>query len=164
MSSSQQKTETSKDAGTDIGELSPATRRVFGFFGLLTLAFGCLIAWYTYGAFTSWLRPTPASTFEKLWNEDLARLAGQKLLPKAWASIGELEITASNPETEIWKAQVHPLLPRVPGGKYKLEVFIDSWADEEEGLSGALVEYHLIEIASGNTVWERGRTFVWRPL
>jgi hypothetical protein len=88
------------------------------------------------------------------WDEDLKHLDKAHLLPQGFKGLKKIDLTSSS--TRLRDAfKKYPLdLSYNPNGKYSLEIF----ADEIEG-GGVVIQYDLIEIKSGNTVWELGRTF-----
>ncbi|NJL24287.1 MAG: hypothetical protein HC902_03315 [Calothrix sp. SM1_5_4] len=97
--------------------------------------------------------------FERSWRADVNLLEASRKLPAAWFDVKEIELTPGTPETKAWLQRMQiPLQVKKTDGNHKLEILVVAW--EEEGKRGALVQYHLVNIESGNTVWGLGRTYV----
>jgi hypothetical protein len=99
--------------------------------------------------------------FHRLWQEDLDQLWMTKKLPEGWKSLRMVEYTALDKDSWDWIENRKPSITIDPEGKFKLEILVDTW-DDEEG-KAALVEYHLIDLTSEDKIWELGRTFPIRP-
>lgn len=98
---------------------------------------------------------------QQLWAEDLQVMAETSQLPKEWSSIREIELTPGSEDAMDWlKALRVPVEVDKEHGKYKLQVMLVLW--EDEGKQGALMQYDLVDLDSGNdnTVWETNRTFL----
>jgi hypothetical protein len=125
--------------------------------GLILLVLGLGVsAWIGNESFTN-NSANESEVFLRIWNEDLARLQQSKKLPLGWGSLRMVEYSALDQEVWPWIEHRKPNINIDPEGKFKLEILIDVW-DDEEG-KAALVEYHLIELSTENKVWELGRTF-----
>ncbi len=114
-------------------------------------AFACL----------SYYSQSQAPLYKKLeiqWRNDVEDLEASKRLPSSWFDVKELEVIGGTPETKDWLQRIQVPLKTKPGGGFHLEVLVVAW--EEEGKRGALVQYNLVDIKSGNNIWELGRTFI----
>lgn len=96
--------------------------------------------------------------FERQWAEDVDELEASGKLPAAWFDVGHLELYGGNPESKEWLQRIHVPLKTKKDGHYSLEVLVVAW--EEDGKRGTLVQYDLVDLKSGNNVWELGRTFI----
>ncbi len=97
---------------------------------------------------------SPEKKFMTAWQADITRLDSAHSLPNGFKDLKKVGFTCSS--ERLKKAfDKYPLtLERNPQGKFNLEIF----ADEVEGGS-VVVQYDLVDVKSGNTVWELGRTF-----
>jgi hypothetical protein len=97
---------------------------------------------------------SPEKKFMSAWQDDITRLDRAHSLPNGFKDLNKVGFTCSS--ERLKKAfDKYPLtLHRDPNGKFNLEIF----ADEVEG-GGIVVQYDLVEVKTGNTVWELGRTF-----
>lgn len=98
--------------------------------------------------------------FERQWADDVAQLEASPKLPKPWFDVAEVEVFGGTPESKGWLRQIHiPVEAKNPkSGKYKLEVLVVPW--DEDGKSGVMVQYNLVELKSKNMIYELGRTLV----
>lgn len=125
-------------------------------FGTLLVLFGILVASFTYRYVAAKYLGNTSERLSLAWTSDLEVLAQSKKLPAGWLDLKEVEYTPLSPEAGKWLETVKPRFPTKSEGQFKLEVMIDDWAID--GKSGAMIQYSLVELASGNTVWELGRT------
>ena len=93
----------------------------------------------------------------RVWERDLKNLKEAGKLPKEFQQIRDLELVATDPETRERMKNISIPINETPDGNYRLEIFVDPWRDGRE--YGILVQYHLVEIANQNTVWELGRSY-----
>jgi hypothetical protein len=115
------------------------------------LAFICLDFWQT--------RNAPLyRRLELKWDEDVKNLEHSKKLPAPWYHIKDLEIEGGTAETRAWLHRIHVPLKTEKNGQYKMDVLVVAW--EEEGTHGALIQYNLVELKTGNNIWELGRTLI----
>lgn len=96
--------------------------------------------------------------FERQWRDDVKLLEASQRLPKPWFNVKDLEIIGGTPETKDWLKRIDIPLQTKLDGQFHLEVLVVAW--EEDGKRGALVQYNLVDIKSGNNIWELGRTFI----
>lgn len=145
-------------------------QKKFGLFLLATATLAVVFSGYSLRHLNYYLK----QPFEKLiitWSEDVKNLERSKSLPKEWSDIKEFEIKGDNSwPTQDWITQIKKkdtrkttntvLIPPIKlnsSGRFKLEIFLIHWI---EGYRyGAIVQYHLVEIATKNTVWELDRTY-----
>lgn len=96
---------------------------------------------------------------ERQWAEDVELLEDSGKLPQPWFDVKEIELVGGTPETRNWLKRIKiPVTVKNDVGTYKLEVLVVVW--EEEGKRGTMVQYNLVELKSGNTIWELGRTLI----
>lgn len=131
--------------------------------GLLLVIVGLGIGAYTLKDY-KWIdhRPTQ-EIFKEVWQNDLNTLQASQKLPEGWSELKMVEfVTTSNQLRELlnfYKPDFHIN----DAGSFKLEVFLYPWTDG--GDSGFIVQYHLIDMVTNNTIWELGRTLkVGRPI
>ncbi len=99
--------------------------------------------------------------FEMQWATDVRLLEESGKLPKGWFDVREIELIGGTPETKTWLSRIEvPLRAKNPDGHHKLEVLVVIW--EEEGTRGALVQYNLVNLKTGNMIFELGRTLLFR--
>lgn len=97
--------------------------------------------------------------FERQWASDISLLEESGKLPSAWFDVKEVEVVGGTPETKSWLRRVHiPVSVKNQEGHHKLETLVVLW--EEEGKRGVLTQYNLVDLESGNTIWELGRTLI----
>ena len=96
---------------------------------------------------------------EKIWARDLEKLQKTKHLPSGFFEIREVKMIFPAEKAKIFFAKIKnpDLIKSSTAGRFILEIFIDA-IDAAQG-GGIMMQYDLIEIKSGNTVWELGRTF-----
>jgi len=93
--------------------------------------------------------------FALAWAKDLKFLEGKKILPPQFHDLKDIEAKGMSRKLEDIYKRFPIGLKTTPEGKYRLEIFMD----EIEGEEGVVIQYDLIDDASGNTIWELGRTF-----
>lgn len=97
--------------------------------------------------------------FEKQWADDVAQLEASPKLPKPWFDVREVELIGGTPESRGWLKEIHiPVVVKKPDGQHKLEVLIVPW--EEDGKTGVMIQYNLVDLKSKNMIYELGRTLV----
>lgn len=97
--------------------------------------------------------------FERQWASDVRLMEESGKLPPAWFDVKEIEIVGGTPETKNWLRRVQiPVQIKNDQGHHKLETLVVLW--EEEGKRGVLTQYNLVDLNSGNMVWELGRTLI----
>jgi hypothetical protein len=97
---------------------------------------------------------------ERVWQEDLHNLAQAKKLPSFWFEIRSVEKVAAQEDStaEDWALNVSTPIEINLNGKYKLEILFLS--QNENGVTRAVIQHHIIHIPTGNSVWELGRTYI----
>ena len=100
---------------------------------------------------------TPAEKMAVTWSNDLRLLESSRKLPPQWRDIKEVSVKADNSEIQNWLKDLHPDIPMIKTGNFRLEVFLVFFI---EGYRyGVVTNYHLVDLRNNNTVWEDGRTF-----
>lgn len=96
---------------------------------------------------------------ETQWADDVRLLETSKNLPPGWFDVKEVEIFGGTPETKAILRKIKvPVGIKKHDGEHKLEVLVVVW--EEEGKRGALIQYNLVNLKSGNMIKEIGRTLI----
>ena len=127
------------------------------FFGVLLIVFGTLVAGFTYRVVLTRFTGSQAERLVLHWTNDIELLAQNQKLPEGWLSLKEVQFTPISTTASGWLNQAKPRFATRPEGRFRLEVVVDDWA--QDGKAGAVVQYHLVDLSSGNTIWELGRTF-----
>lgn len=96
--------------------------------------------------------------FERQWSEDVEHLESSKKLPSPWFDVKDLEVIGGTPESKDWLKHIQIPIKTHKEGHFKMEVLVVAW--EEDGKRGTLVQYNVVDLKSGNNVWELGRTFI----
>lgn len=124
------------------------------------LAFGMAIALVAYVFLDHYSRRRLSlpRRLERQWTADVADLEASGKLPAAWREVGEIKIIGGTAETRDWLDRIHPPLTSRAGGKNRMEVLVVVW--EENGKRGALVQYNIEDLKTGNTLSEIGRTLI----
>lgn len=98
-----------------------------------------------------------AQMLAELWRKDIERLHSAHILPKELSNLREIEWIAPDPLAQYWSKNTElPFTPR-PDGRFKLELLILSQTDDGQMI--AVIQHHLIDLNSGNSIWELGRTY-----
>jgi hypothetical protein len=124
--------------------------------GLVTFILGILAATYFVLQNSNSVTSFHENSFKALWAEDLKKLEASGKLPAGWKDLNNVEITVTSPTLKPWLENYSPEFAVKPTGKYKLQVFLDDF--QEDRATGVMIQYHLIDLASQDTVWELGRT------
>lgn len=92
------------------------------------------------------------------WAADFKSLAKNKYLHPGFENIKRVELIATSEKLEkIYRKNPITFNER-DDGAFELQVFLD----EIEGHEGVVIQYDLVDLATGNTVFELGRTFPHR--
>ncbi|MCM2280875.1 MAG: hypothetical protein NDI61_03405 [Bdellovibrionaceae bacterium] len=102
-----------------------------------------------------WLLP-PKQKFAHSWRADLALLEKTKHFPEAWKNLKEIEFTSNESFVDEWYKFTHSPIALHKNGKFKLQVLAVHQIYENR--YGVLLQYNWIDLATGNTVGEIGRT------
>ena len=117
----------------------------------------CAVVFMLYALKINFWLAKPAEKMAMTWSEDLKLLENSRKLPPQWKEIKEVSIKADNSEIQNWLKDLHPDIPMIKTGNYRLEVFLVFLI---EGYRyGVVAQYHLVDLRNNNTVWEDGRTF-----
>jgi hypothetical protein len=130
-------------------------RRNFGLFILIVglLVIGSVAAVSLKADY--WLL-TPKEKFIASWQDDVQLLQKTKNLPDAWHHIREVEIKSDNSPAADWVESLKPRIRIDPLGNYKLNIMVIHWIEKNK--YGAIIQYSITDLKSGNTVWEISRT------
>lgn len=98
----------------------------------------------------------PKDRLEALWFKDMKALEASGKLPQGWDLIEKVELIAGDSYSkELIDNSSYPIKLN-PKGDKKLEVIFDKWVDGQE--SGIIIQYHLVDQKTNNTIWELGRS------
>ncbi len=100
-------------------------------------------------------RASTEKKFMTAWEDDINRLDRAKILPEGFRNLKKIKLfTHADKIKEAFKKYPLATLTEKNDGSFDLEIF----ADDIEG-GGVVIQYDLVELKSGNTIWELGRTF-----
>ncbi|MCB0351136.1 MAG: hypothetical protein KDD38_08120 [Bdellovibrionales bacterium] len=104
-------------------------------------------------------RGKSAAILERAWKLDIQNLKLNNKLPAYWDDIRLIEkYTAKDDnKAETWMKDVYPPIEINPNGQHKLEILFIS--QSENGEQKAVIQHHIINIPTGDSVWEIGRTY-----
>lgn len=103
-----------------------------------------------------WLAP-PKEKFLRTWANDVEILEKSNQLPVGWQNIREISLKTDNSIAQDWIVGMEAPIKKNPQGKYRLDVFIIHQLEDTR--YGAVVQYNLVDLVTGDTTWELGRTF-----
>ena len=101
---------------------------------------------------------TEAERLALIWEKDLNLLIEQKKMPPGWSRIREVALIGGTPKARDWIKKIVSPVHVIKNGDHRLEVLLLNW--EDEGSEGAIIQYNLIDLKSGNMTWELGRTYI----
>jgi hypothetical protein len=102
-----------------------------------------------------WLKPSKEK-FVLSWKKDIAALEKSSKLPKEWQEIREIIVKTDNSPAQNWVEKIETPVKKKPDGFYRLDVFIAHWIDNDK--YGVLIQYNLVDLRNGNTIWELSRS------
>ncbi len=129
------------------------------FFSVVFLFAAISLIVYTISIVGKNFRFSSTQRLELLWKEDIQNLAKAQKLPQSWRDIRAVERTAPSTDKRAsrWTHEVAVPVKVNPNGNYKLDVLFVS-QDESPHLK-ALMQMNIVDIKSGNTIWELDRTY-----
>ncbi len=134
--------------------------KIFRFFGLLFLVFGILIVSFTYEDVLPFFSKSDSGILKALWKEDIENLIAAGKMPDAYFSIREIEVMKTDtPESAQLLKEAQPRFMTIPQGQNRLRIFLDAWEAQDIRKKGVLVQLQLVDLKSGNTIWELSRTY-----
>lgn len=101
---------------------------------------------------------SPPERLEILITKDLNALSEANSLPKEIGQLAKVEVFGGTDSTKIWIQKMRFPFKTSDEGTHELEVLLVDWT--ENAKEGVMVQYNLNDKASGNMVWELGRTFI----
>jgi hypothetical protein len=101
-----------------------------------------------------WLLPSKQK-FATTWMKDIGSLEKSGKLPEGWQQIREIVIKTDNSPAQNWVVGLDPGIKKKQDGVYRLDVFVAHWIENDR--YGALVQYNLVDLRTGNTTWELSR-------
>lgn len=101
---------------------------------------------------------SPPERLEILITNDLNILSESNSLPKELHQLANVEVFGGTDATKIWIQKMKFPFKTSEEGTHDLEVLLVDWTENSK--EGVMVQYNLNEKASGNMVWELGRTFI----
>jgi hypothetical protein len=99
---------------------------------------------------------SPKEKFMSSWQDDVRLLRKKKALPAPWDHIREIEVRSDNSPAIDWVDSLKKQIKIDPNGTYKLNVMVIHWIEKTK--YGAIVQYSITDLKSGNTIWEISRT------
>jgi hypothetical protein len=102
---------------------------------------------------------TPGEIFAKKFESDIDYLFQNNYLPKFWTELKEVNFVSTSKGSEQWLLEAKPKIHTEPNGKYSLEYVLIDDSEPDKQLTIALVQMSVIEIASGNKIWELARVY-----
>lgn len=125
------------------------------FFGFLILFFGLLMVYAVYSDLVPFWTGDRDKMIYVLWKQDIEKLSMFQRIPRPWGEIKEVEYIPQSASTKILLTKIKAPIHTETKGKYKLQIKLDDFNDQ--GNYTLLVQYHLVELESGNTIWELDR-------
>jgi predicted negative regulator of RcsB-dependent stress response len=92
-----------------------------------------------------------------LWKQDMNLLKSTQHVHKGWNSIKQFEAFSGSEKAKKWLQSLRVPARKVEQGKYKLEVLLLEFDQDET--AHAVVQMNLVELESQNMVWELARTY-----
>lgn len=131
---------------------------IAAFLSLFSLFLALAIAGYVVFGIIKYQNSSLSERLLTLWQEDLVNLTHAHKLPHGWTSIRDVVVYSGTEKAKAWAKDIKIPVIKNPSGSYRLEVLLLSW--EDGATTGAIVQYNLIELKSGEMVWELGRTYI----
>jgi hypothetical protein len=123
------------------------------------IAFFAVLAGFYYGSFIIFDENTYQSqTLEEVWHKDIKKLEAEKALPPGLKNLRNIDWETPDITAKTWKRFVQSPFLTKESGEYRLELLVLTQNDAGSTLT-AVIQHHLIHVASGNSVWELGRTY-----
>lgn len=97
---------------------------------------------------------SPEKKFSMIWQNDLERLQKAKALHGGFQKLKTVKVVTPSEKLRRLAGQNPGNLKTNPQGEYELEIFMDEMTG-----GGVVIQYDLVNLKTGNTVWELGRTF-----
>ena len=126
-------------------------------FGFVSIFIATALAAHLTLSYLDYVNAPPAKRLQLLWNRDTKMLADQNKLPKEWNDIREIVYITPTRLAKVWAKSVKAPIALNSLGKYKIEIMITDW--QNKGATSAMIQYDLLDLKSGNVLWEFGRTF-----
>lgn len=101
---------------------------------------------------------TPEDKLIAMWNADLAILEKTKSLPDAFFDIADVDYLPSGDVLKKLLLTRKPEIKTKADGKHSLQIFLDEMPNEK----AVLVQYDVVDKASGNTIWELNRSIPFK--
>ncbi len=124
--------------------------------GGVIILFAVIIAVFSYKDVIPFMSGTTPERLESLWKRDLINLIGNKAVPEGFFKVKDINYTFGSQTAEGWVKSIEVPLKKVPQGTFRLDVFVDHWAEGKE--YGAVIQYQLVDLSNNDTIWELGRT------
>jgi hypothetical protein len=97
----------------------------------------------------------PEKKFMIAWRRDIKHMGDARSLPKGFNDLKAVEfISTSGKLKQMIKKYPMSEFQTHKDGHYTLEILLDQLKG-----GGLMMQYDLVDVRTGNTVWERGRTF-----
>ena len=96
----------------------------------------------------------PEFRFARNWKHDFDLLENAKQLPEGFKRLRSIKVTSTSPKIKDLAQKLTGFIPTNSSGEFDLEIFFDPMTEHK----GILVQYDLVDVKSGNTVFEISRT------
>lgn len=130
-------------------------RKGIGFALFLAAAAAAVFGAAQYYNVDYWMKPSKQK-FAISWKKDVIALEKSQKLPKEWQQIREIVVKTDNSPAQTWVEGVDLPIQKKQDGFFRLDVFIAHWIDNDK--YGALIQYNLVDLRNGNTIWELSRS------
>ncbi len=124
-------------------------------FGLTIFLFGLVIVVFLYRELAPFWSKDKNGMIYYLWKQDIEKLLLYQKIPKEWQNIKTIEYIPLSDSAKTLLEKVKAPIRTHTDGEYTLQIGVDDWQDKE--YLNLLVQYHLIDSKTGNTVWELDR-------
>jgi hypothetical protein len=101
----------------------------------------------------------PGNVFSKKFEADIRFMHQSGHLPKMWDHLKEVKFVATSKGAEIWLEQAKPKIATSENGQYLLEFVLIDDSEPAKKTTVALVQMSIIDIKSGNKLWELARYY-----
>lgn len=136
--------------------------KIFSLLGFLFLIFGFMISWFTFGDIVPFWTHSEPEILRVLWKQDLENMLAAGKLPEGWFQIKTVEVAKSNWPYTPNHLIAQTLLPTIQTraeGTMKARIFLDYWETGDTHKHGAYTQIQLVNLQTGNTVWELNRSY-----
>lgn len=133
-------------------------QRLFGILIILS-TIGLVVHFGGYGkrSQSSLAMSSSSAKLYRVWTQDLRTMKKKEQLPKAFGSIKQVTYIPLSKMSAQWMSGIKAPIRLNSEGRYSLNVEVDHYSKKKR--TSAIIHYQLVDIKSGNTVLEFGRTY-----